>query len=56
VRTVLSFARLWLHTLVGAAGATVALLPVVLRWRPLGRRRAEAPLPMLPQQLAEPEP
>jgi len=51
-----SSARLWLHTLVGVAGATLAILPVVLRWRPLGRRRAEAPVPILPTQLAEPEP
>jgi hypothetical protein len=51
-----SAARLWLHTLIGVAAATVAILPVVLRWRPLGRRRTEAPVPILPQQLAEPEP
>ncbi|HEV8255032.1 MAG TPA: hypothetical protein VGQ78_09760 [Vicinamibacteria bacterium] len=40
-------ARLWLHTLVGAAGATIAILPVLLRWRPLGPEPAVAPVTVL---------
>ncbi len=56
VKAVPSSARLWLHTLVGAAAAAIAILPVVLRGRPVGRRPTEAPMPILPAQLAEPEP
>ena len=42
-----STTRLWMHTLVGAAGATVAILPVLLRGRPLGPEAALAPVTVL---------
>jgi hypothetical protein len=44
-----SIARLWLHTLVGAARATIAILPVLLRARPLGPEPAVAPVTVLRQ-------
>jgi hypothetical protein len=42
-----SAARLWLHTLFGAAGATIAILPVLLRGSPVAPRPAARPVTAL---------